>query len=653
MASLYDLELQKLPTTYKHSVAEDISKVTDAIAGASESSIIGVGSGGSYTLASLLCHLHESYTGRVSRAATSLELICNPTLAASSPVFLFSAEGKNPDIVEALRRAREQTSRNVHVFTNRSDSPLVQCAYDLTNVCTIVFDLREKDGYLATNSLLFDAVIIARAYGELDRLPVVIPSSIDGLHLNGHEIRVWLDNHQSFIADVVSRGALLIVYSPLLRPVAADLESKLSEAALLHCQLADLRSFAHGRHLWLAARPAEIALLALVEPNLRELWTRMTELIPKSVPIAAMPFHGTTPSDLLAGLVAQMWLVSAISACSGTDPGHPDVPQFGREIHYLDVQQLISSATASSDHGEASKHEVLGANWPSAHKYGPVHRALATYATNLQKQRFRAIIFDYDGTLCPSGSSVPPPPAILDRIQRLLLHDVVVGIASGRGGSVREDLQQSLDSSLWPRIPLALYGGGWLTAADADDTQSNIASEFLSHVTRIVYRLKALGVPIQTVRVTLPYQVSVRFREGVPTDQMWFVIADALRQAGLDTSRVQRSAHSVDILASGVSKAMLIDSLIQEFAVHPHEILTMGDQGAWPGNDYSLLEHRFSLSVDLPSRRLDRGWKLTPRHMRGVDATLWYLDRVHLCDGGGFSIDLGTALAAISGGLAT
>ena len=66
----------------------------------------------------------------------------------------------------------------------------------------------------------------------------------------------------------------------------------------------------------------------------------------------------------------------------------------------------------------------------------------------------------------------------------------------------------------------------------------------------------------------------------------------------------------------------------------------MGDQGAWPGNDVSLLEHRFSLSVDMPSRRLDRGWKLAPGHKRDVDATIWYLDRFQTDDKGRFKVGL-------------
>ena len=164
--------------------------------------------------------------------------------------------------------------------------------------------------------------------------------------------------------------------------------------------------------------------------------------------------------------------------------------------------------------------------------------------------------------------------------------------------------------------------------------------EFLSHVRRIVGRLKRLGVPIETIRTTHPYQVSVRFRDGVQAGDNWFVIADALRQAGLDIFKVVRSKHSVDILGTGVDKSHLVAHIIQEFQIDPYQVLTMGDQGAWPGNDYSLLEHRFSLSVDLPSRRLDRGWKLAPPHKRDVDATLWYLDRVQIVENGRFTINL-------------
>jgi HAD superfamily hydrolase (TIGR01484 family) len=637
----YESELEKLGESYKRALSADIVRVKAAIAGACESSIIGVGSGGSFTVASLLCNLHETYTGRVSRPSTPLEIICNPTLAAASPVFLISAEGKNPDIIEALQRARMHSARPVHIITNRRESPLIECASRLTDVNIHSFELTEKDGYLATNSLLLDAMLIARAYGELDKEERHMPASIDDLRLGTKTISDWLDEASGFVDEAVKRGSVIVTFSPLLRPVAADLESKLAESALLHCQTADLRSFAHGRHLWLAERPSDCVIIALIEPTLERLWEGMRALLPEGVPTLTMPFGGAKPRDLLAGLVAQMQLVSKIALRTGRDPGRPDVPQFGRDLHYIDISDLIPAPIVSEDHGEQSKYEVLGARWPSVERHGSMRRARQSFQRVLEQQSFRAIVFDYDGTLCSSQrTDSPPPEAIIAHFRSLIEADVLIAIASGRGGSIQEELQKCVPEIHWPKIFVGLYNAGYISNLAKLPDNSRPTSEFLSHVTRIVRRLQALGVPIETIRATHPYQVSVRFRAGVNTESNWFVIADALRQAGLDLSRVVRSKHSVDILGAGVNKSHLVAHIIQEFGIDPYEILTMGDQGAWPGNDSSLLEHRFSLSVDVPSRRLDRGWKLAPSHKRDVDATLWYLDQIRLDGGGKFSLPL-------------
>jgi hypothetical protein len=216
---------------------------------------------------------------------------------------------------------------------------------------------------------------------------------------------------------------------------------------------------------------------------------------------------------------------------------------------------------------------------------------------------------------------------------------VLIAIASGRGTSIQEELQRSLPDTYWERILVGLYNAGHISSLAAAPETARPTNEFLSHVTRIVNDLKGLGVPIETIRTTHPYQVSVRFHEGANIEGNWFVIADALRQAGLDLSRVVKSKHSVDILSTQANKSRLVAHVIQEFKVDPFQILTMGDQGAWPGNDASLLEHRYSLSVDAPSRRLDRGWKLAPAHKRDVDATLWYLDRIRTVDHGLFKMN--------------
>ena len=188
----YEGELAELGNTFSAAMSAKIDLLKLAIASTAQASIIGVGSGGSFTVASLLCNLHESYTGRVSRPSTPLEIICNPTLAASSPVFMISAEGKNPDIIEALERARRHSSRTVHVLTNRASSPLMEHVRELPEVTPHVFELAKKDGYLATNSLLLDAVVIARAYGALDADAEQFPDSLDQLRIGSNSVPEWL-----------------------------------------------------------------------------------------------------------------------------------------------------------------------------------------------------------------------------------------------------------------------------------------------------------------------------------------------------------------------------------------------------------------------------------------------------------------------------
>lgn len=645
--SRYQTELDQLAATYAAAMAADVTPLKEAIAGASESSIIGVGSGGSFTVASLLCNLHETYTGRVSRPSTPLEIICNPTLASSSPVFLISAEGKNPDITEALERARHHSARQVHVLTNRTASPLMDAVSQLFDVSPHTFELQEKDGYLATNSLLLDAILVARAYSELDGSADALPASLDELRLGSQTISEWIQSAGHFVEALTQRGAVVVTYSPLLHPIAADLESKLSEGALLHCQLADLRSFAHGRHLWLAERPGDIAILALIEPSLGGLWTKMSELFPRDVPMYAMPLQGASPRDLIAGLVGQMHLVQAIAEKLGRDPGRPDVPQFGRDIYYIDLPEVIPPPGERVSAAEQSKYHALGARWPSRRRLSGMARARNAFVDSLEQQDFRAVVFDYDGTLTASQRKTAPPSApVVDHLKRLVEEGVLVGIASGRGNSIQEELAKVLSAQILEKLYLGLYNGGWIGRAATAMSIPSGTVEFLSHVTRIARKLKSLGVPIERIKPTHPYQVSIRFRNGLPTDQMWFVVADALRQAGLTTGTLFRSKHSVDVLTPGVSKSGLIAHMIQQEKIDPHQILTMGDQGAWPGNDVSLLEHRFSLSVDMPSRRLDRGWKLAPGHKRDVDATIWYLDRFRTDDKGWFKVRLSHEQAA-------
>ncbi len=641
MSTHFDTELSHINATLAHASMIDIADLKSAIAAASEGSLIAVGSGGSFTVASLLCSLHEAYTGRVSRAVTPLELICNPTVASNSPIFIVSAEGKNPDILEALQRARRHSSRAVHVITNRTTSPLMERVNDLHDVTSHVFELKDKDGYLATNSLILDASLLARTYASLDGQTDHAAQLVENLEISGRALRDWLEEAKSFVSEAVSRRGLIIVFSPRLRPVAEDLESKLSEAALLFCQLCDFRSFAHGRHLWLTERAKDSALLVLTEPATKNLWADMQPQIPDEVPTFELQLNGSAPRDLIAALVASMYLISKIADQTSRDISRPTVSPLGRKLYYANLENLIPMSKGERTRGEDSKYEVLGAFWPNNRNSGKIRRALKEAEAEINKQVFRSIVFDYDGTLCSSSSTEnAPSQQIVAELKRLASGGVIVGIASGRGGSIGENLVKLIAPELWPQFRLGLYNGGWVEKLGVQPISAQHLSEFLIHAQRIILNLQSYGVPITELRVTAPHQLSIRFQKGVNTESMWFVVVDALKQAGLETSTVLRSKHSIDILSQGVSKSHLIARIVQDDKIDPYEIVTMGDLGAWPGNDSSLLQHRFSLSVDLPSRRLDRGWKLAPKYIRDVDATLWYLARAKIIERGKFKFDL-------------
>ena len=586
----YERELEHLDGTLASAAKADISVLKAAIAGASESSLIAVGSGGSFTVASLLCSFHEAYTGRVSRAVTPLELICNPTLASTSPIFIVSAEGKNPDILEALQRARQHSSRAVHVITNRALSPLMDRVNSLNDVRSHVFELTDKDGYLATNSLMFDASVIARAYGELDQHVASRKLKVGDVVLGGMPLKSWLASSMQFVREAVSRHGLIIVFSPPLRPIAEDLESKLSEAALLFSQLADFRSFAHGRHLWLTERSEDSALLVLTEPGTQNLWEDMRPQIPEHVPTFVLPLSASNPDDLLGGMIAAMHLISEIANYAKRDIARPNISPLGRKLYYADLAALIPPPEEDGMRREDAKYEVLGAHWPTPRNSGKICRALEAAEVAFARHTFRAIVFDYDGTLCSSDSlDVAPCAEIIDQLGRLANSGIIVGIASGRGGSIGEHLEKQLDKALWPMIRLGLYNGGWIGRLGETPTKVNQLSEFLIHAQRVVLNLQSYGVPIAQIRATPPYQLSVRFENGVSTKNMWFVIVDALKQVGLEAGTILRSKHSVDILSRGVSKSHLVARIVQDDHIDPYEIVTMGDLGAWPGNELGAL----------------------------------------------------------------
>jgi hypothetical protein len=127
-----------------------------------------------------------------------------------------------------------------------------------------------------------------------------------------------------------------------------------------------------------------------------------------------------------------------------------------------------------------------------------------------------------------------------------------------------------------------------------------------------------------TAKITpRPQQLTVEPKGATRTDALAAHVMALLASLDGDGVRIVVSSHSLDVLGLWPGKGSLV-SWLREHIGEDREVLCIGDRGAWPGNDYSLLAEPMSLSVDEVSSLRDACWNLAPRGVFGPDATLLY-----------------------------
>lgn len=642
MTTRFEIELNRFSATYQEALSHNIELLCFALSDLSDHELIAIGSGGSYTTALFLAELHERVTGRLARAVTPLEFISKPGIADRKAVFLISAEGKNPDILESLYACRLANGAAINAITNTSSSELAE-RVAASGGSVFVFPVSGgKDGYLATNTLIADVVLIARAYAAIDSsLVPQFPPTIGAYAVEKSSFEDWNRQGLSRFTSLLSYPTISVIYDPELKAAAVDLESKLIEAGITNVHIADLRNFAHGRHFWLARKSESTAAIALIGDRCIDLWRSIFDVLPNTLTIETLRFPGSFPLNTIAGITAVMHLVNVAGQQHGVDPGKPDVPPFGRAIYHTPIHELVAPLYLAHRSPDAVrlKQSVLGYSSVAVPSTYLVD-ALARFQEHLSNQCFRGLVFDYDGTLCDTNKRFDPPiPELVSELSKLAYARVRVGIASGRGRSLYNHMRNCIAKELWGHFVLGLYNGGHILEL-ADDYQEPAESHdpSLEAARQIIDDLVRLGVPIARISAK-PRQISLTPSTGVGAERLWFIISDAIRRKKIPTTVIVRSAHSVDILGSGVSKSAVIQHLTTSSGVPADEILSIGDQGAWPGNDYELLDQPNSLSVDFPSRAVEGGWKLAPANLNGVAAVLWYLKRLQAAEGV-FTIDL-------------
>lgn len=634
MAKPYDLEMARLADTFVWAEQSDVARLTKAVAAASACPLVAVGSGGSLTAAAALAALHQDVNRQLGTVVTPLE-VTNAQIDSDCSYWLLSAGGSNVDINRAAKALIAREPRQITVLCGKEDSPLAELCRKHPFVDLIVCPLPAgKDGFLATNSLLGFITLLMRSYLDKKTWAVVANTVRPALPVESKIVTRW----RKATLPLWGRPTLLVLHGLSTRAGATDIESKFVEAALQNVQLADYRNFAHGRHHWLAKRAEESAVLALVGDDDAALADRTLALLPKAIPTARLDFAGSAQSAQLLSLVAALRMTEWIGQARGIDPGRPGVPTFGRKLYNLPLPRLMSGGPAlklsprlaiaikrKSGRDVERMTESESRQWADAAK---------GFRKRLTAATFQAVVFDYDGTLVDTRDRFQPvTAAIAAALNELLAGGITLGIATGRGKSVRKELCKCLAQKHWPNVLVGYYNGAEIASLDEDncpDGREGCADVLEALAQELAANPELRVAARQTNR---QMQITLEPEGPLPEGRLWDLAQQVLLRGDFPGVTVTRSSHSVDIVAPGVSKIAVLERLRGRLGEEA-TILAIGDRGKWPGNDFTLLATPFALSVDETSVDLDRGWNLGAPGQRGIAVTREYLANLKLSANG-------------------
>lgn len=621
MGKPYKKELEQLSKTYEWANLCEIGNIRSFISSYSSTNLIFIGSGGAYS-ACIFGMLLQREFGYPAEAITPLGVHYNNKLVKKSKILLISASGKNKDIQFAFKKLVNAEPTSITSITMRLGSPLAKLSHQYSIATIHEYDTPTgKDGFLATNSLLAYFVLLFRIYSKTPLPFPNLPTNFD-------------QKIDSFINKISSNHTLTVLYGGWGYAPAIDLESKCIEAALCDVHLSDFRNFGHGRHHWFDKRADSSSIVALVTPKEKELAKRTLDLIPDEIPKLILSSDDSGPFSSICLLIQIFHLVEKLGAMQQIDPGRPGVPDYGRKLYNLNYFKLLQEPEelGLSANIRRAVDRKLGSHTKGLQTRKEASRWKKHYTNFVKKLNsctFGALVFDYDGTLCSTNERlIGINEEIAKKLNELLTAGCIIGIATGRGKSVRIQLQKSISKEHWRRVVIGYYNGGDIGFL-GNDLLPDRSLDFNPALVRIENFLQKFHSRHE-IEVTLrPKQLTI---ESNNIDNWSGAKHEILQFLRTQTENVQikESGHSIDILTSDVSKIEVVKfckNLAREEGI-PEACLTVGDSGSYTGNDYELLSTQHSLSVDSVSQDAHSCWNLAPMGLRNVEATSYYLNKV-------------------------
>lgn len=627
MGKNYKTELSNMDIIYRQALEADVSTITAFLQENLYTPLVGIGSGGSFSVAKVMEFLCKK-SGIISQSVTPLE-ICNLTkVIRNIAIMLFTAGGSNNDSKNSYDFISMLEPKGLITCCMHMNAPIKKLQRN--NLHEFYYEYRmpvAKDGYLAVESFVSSIVILINAFRKLTRDKFFELS----------ESRKWelCEFDLSLVSRVLSRESIIVLHGGITTPAAFDLESKFSEVSLGNVSLVDFRNFAHGRHFWLSDRKNTTSVIALVGTSEQKLADRTLKLLPQDIPV----LRKDVSDESVNGLIDAIWFVLQIvleaGNIRGLDPGRPKVEEFGKKLYHLNynICSLIKSKDINKDRVATAlyrKNNMCGLSNESPIYLG-AQRALA----NIFTHNFKGIIFDYDGTLHDKRGKTVLEETIFEKIGDLLEAGIYIGVSTGRGRSVREELQKVISEKHWAQVVICYYNGA-VTACLNDNTQPNKAigiwPEDFDKVKEFADKYIAdEEFYIDGLEEKNPYQLTL-FSKNLQTIhelKEWIISNTSLK--------IVQSSHSIDIIPNTSSK----NNIMKEFkklGMDDEDFLRIGDSGHLGGNDFELLSCEYGLSVDTVSSSMIGCWNFAKLGKRNLEATKEYLDMINVLEKGLFQI---------------
>ncbi|OQY11200.1 MAG: hypothetical protein B6I30_07240 [Desulfobacteraceae bacterium 4572_187] len=562
----YSKEIEALPKTVKWAFKEPIlASFENLISDLSSYPLLVVGSGGSLSCAHFVAQLHEQKTGFISRALTPLEMTFSGINPLRHSVLFLTSTGNNKDILSAFDMAIKREFPAIAIICATTNSRIVKIAKKYPYVQIAEFrNPAGRDGFLAVNSLLSTCILSARAYNAID--------------LSEDELELLIKNDPDLDTfewhKVLDRKTMIAVSGEWGLPALIDLES-----------------------------------------NLKSLASKTMIYLPDKYPSAVLHTNLTGPLGGIDLLKQVFQLVGKVGKLVDIDPGMPKVPEFGRKIYSIGLTPVLPKRKTTNKVAWLQRKSRV-----SGESVAVLEKHLDKFFTALKHNNFFGVVFDYDGTLCdPPDRFTQPKTEIALHLNEILSKEIPVGIAAGRGASIQKSLRAVIGREHWDKIIIGNYNGSYVLPLSKDiSITSNNSSDSITVVSEVLK--KDVMLRESTNIEVRPKQITVTPKPRLNLSIVLEKVFESL--SSVKNVKILRSDHSVDIIDSNTSKLNVVKEMQKILPQKKSNILIIGDQGQYGGNDFEMLKEPFSLSVNKISSSPTTCWNLSPAGIQGADAMI-------------------------------